>query len=188
MPFMGRSGLLLLGVAVVALAACREEEPAFGELDGSPPVPDHCDVPPPPEGVTTVQVVYSCDESPVGSWRPVPAGTADTIRFALDALLEGPTTNEEESGLASFFSYETAGMINDVAVRDGVAFIDFQDFSAVIPNASTSAGSRQLLDQIAGTIFQFDHIREAQIGFNSSCDAFWNWLQRDCQRLTREEH
>lgn len=178
-----RSYITLL-LAVVLLAACgREDE--YADMEGAPAVPDHCDVPPPPEGVPTVQVVFSCDEAPVGTWRPVPDGVTDTLRFALEALLEGPTTAEEETGLFSFFSSETAGMLNDVEVRDGVAFVNFQDFSRIIPNASTSAGSQQLLDQLAGTIFQFDDIREAEFSFNGNCDAFWNWLQRSCERLGR---
>ncbi|HSJ24453.1 MAG TPA: GerMN domain-containing protein, partial [Longimicrobiales bacterium] len=128
---------------------------------------------------------FSCDEEPASTWRPLADGTTDTLRFALEALLEGPISAEQAVGLHSFFSAETGGMLNDVSVRDGVAYIDFQDFSGIIPNASTSAGSRQLLDQIAGTVFQFDAIAEAELSFDRSCDAFWNWLQRGCERLTR---
>jgi hypothetical protein len=169
------------------LAGACERERAQLTLEDLQPVPDHCDVPPPPEGVSTVQVVYSCDESPVGTWRPLPDAVTDTLRFAVEALLDGPTRLEQESGLWSWFSAETTGMLNDVGIRNGVAYIDFQDFSHIIANASTSAGSRQLLDQIAGTVFQFDHVREAELTFNGSCDAFWNWLQRGCERLTRDE-
>jgi hypothetical protein len=173
--------------AVVLLAACERDARRLS-LEEAPPVPEHCDAPAPPEGVATVQVVFSCDEVAVGTWRPLPAERTDTLRFALEQLLRGPSPEEEQAGLASFFSAGTAGMVRDVAVRDGVAYIDFQDFSRLIPNASTSAGSRQLLDQIAGTVFQFDAIREAELSFNGSCAAFWNWLQRSCERLTRGEH
>jgi hypothetical protein len=177
---------LLLGLGIVLASACERDRDHIS-LEDLQPLSDHCDVPPPPDGVSTVQVVYSCDEVPVGTWRPLPAATVDTVGFAMGALLEGPTPREEEAGLFSFFSSGTAGMLNSVSVRDGVAYIDFQDFSQVIPNASTSAGSRMLLDQIAGTVFQFDGIREAELSFNGNCEAFWNWLQRDCERLPRDE-
>jgi hypothetical protein len=177
------AALLLCGV----LAACAEEYDSQFTLEEMPPVPEHCDAAAPPPGVETVQVVFSCDEVPVGTWRALPDWAADTVRYALEALLAGPTAAEQEAGLASFFSDETAGMLNAVDVRDGVAYVDFRDFSRIIPNASTSAGSTQLLDQIAGTLFQFDGIHEAELTFDGSCDAFWEWLQRGCQRLQRGE-
>jgi hypothetical protein len=181
-----RNAAVLVGIAAsLFLAAACERDRDRLTLEDLEPLPDHCDVPQPPDGASTIQVVFSCDESAVGTWRPLPSLDVDSVRFALEALLEGPTPAEQEAGLASFFSTETAGMLNDVQLRDGVAFVDFQDFSRIIPNASTSAGSQQLFDQLAGTLFQFDRIREAELTFNGSCDAFWNWLQRDCQRLTR---
>jgi hypothetical protein len=176
---------MLAGIVMLAGACERPQEQAA--LEELPPVPEHCDIPAPPDGVSTVQVVFSCDDAPVGSWRALPAEGVDTIRFALEALLAGPTTAEQEAGLASFFSTRTAGLLNSVTVRGGVAYVDFQDFSGIIPAAATAAGSRQLLDQIAGTLFQFDAIREAELTFNGSCDAFWNWLQRECERLRRDE-
>jgi hypothetical protein len=170
----------------VVLSGCRADDPTPDlSLEETPAVPQHCDAAAPPPGVPTVQVVFSCDEAAVGTWRPLPAGVIDTLRFALEALLQGPTADEQANGLSSFFSAETAGMLNAAAVRDGVAWIDFRDFSALVPNASTSAGSAQLLDQLAGTIFQFDAIGEAALSFDGSCDAFWNWLQRSCERLSR---
>jgi hypothetical protein len=153
--------------------------------DASLSVPQRCDVSAPPPGVRTVQVVFSCDEVAVGSWRVLPESGPDTLSFALNSLLAGPTPEERTAGLSSFFSDETAGMLSSVRLEDGVAYVDFQDFSGIIPNASTSAGSTQFLDQIAGTIFQFDGVREADLSFDGSCDAFWNWLQRGCERLER---
>lgn len=184
MPRMMLFRTAVLAVAVLLPAACGGDNDRVNLAD-MPLERERCDVPPPPEGLATVQVVFSCDEEPASTWRPLADGTQDTLRFALEALLEGPISAEQAVGLHSFFSEATGGMLNDVTVVDGVAYIDFQDFSGVIPNASTSAGSRMLLDQIAGTVFQFDAITEAELSFDRSCDAFWNWLQRDCERLQR---
>jgi hypothetical protein len=175
---------------VLALAwACdrpaeREPEPYTGEME---PLAMHCDLPAPPAGVPTVQVVFSCDEQPVGAWRELPEGVLDTLVFALEALLAGPTHEEVNAGLDSFFSSATEGSLAAARVSGGVAYIDLHDLAGIIPNASSSAGSSQLLDQLAGTIFQFDSIREAEITVAGDCDAFWNWLQRGCQRLSRDE-
>lgn len=185
----------LLPLAVLA-AACAQPDRADradrtepgGRVDAEPndlAREQHCEVPAPPEDLETVQVVFSCGELAVDSWRVFHDEGPDSLTFALQSLLEGPNSAERSVGLSSFFSAETAGMLNRAEVRDGVAFIDFADFSRIIPNASTSAGSAQLLDQLAGTIFQFDGIREAEISFDGSCDAFWNWLQRGCERLPR---
>jgi hypothetical protein len=188
-------GILAAGAVVAGMlnAGCGDvDRPAVElapdtglSLESAPAIPAHCDVAAPPAGVQTIQVVFSCDEAAVGIWRALPAGTTDTLRFAIEALLAGPTAEEEAVGLHSFFSSATAGRLNGVEVRDGVAYIDFADFSRIIPNASASLGSTMLLDQIAGTVFQFDDIREAELSFDGSCAAFWNWLQRDCERLQR---
>jgi hypothetical protein len=197
---MRRTALLAMAVTAVMVAACQrdadsgrvrlEEQPGeqpgdVQPIDGRPAVVQRCDVAAPPPGVPTVQVVFSCDEVAVGIWRRLPEGTTDTLRYAVEQLLAGPTAPEREAGLSSFFSSETAGMLNEARVEGGTAYIDFRDFSRVIPNASTSAGSAELLDQIAGTVFQFDAVREAALSFEGSCDAFWNWLQRGCERLPR---
>lgn len=179
----------LSALAAGLTTACNSAAPEADFVDDAVLQPSvmSCDIAAPPPGETTVQVVFSCDEEPVGTWRAVPVGTADTLGFALDALLRGPTATERAAGLDSFFSTETAGMLNRAVVRDDIAYVDLRDFSGIIPNASSSAGSAMLLDQLAGTIFQFDAIREAEISFDGDCAAFWNWIQRDCERLTRDE-
>lgn len=186
---MIRGKTVLPVVTLLMIAACDRPVPddAFEDSEELIPSSMTCDIAAPPPGEVTVQVVFSCDEQPVGTWRAVPVETADTLGFALAALLRGPTATERRAGLDSFFSTDTEGMLYRAIVRDGVAHIDLRDFSAIIPNASSSAGSAQLLDQLAGTIFQFDTIREAEITFDGDCAAFWNWIQRDCQRLTRDE-
>jgi hypothetical protein len=182
---------LLLGT--LFLGACERRAPAPDAVPHDEPGAEaplstmRCDIAAPPAGVATVQVVFSCDEQPVGTWRPLPAGAADSIAHAVGELLGGPTREEAAAGLTSFFSGATAGMLNGLRLEGDVVYVDFANFSQVVPNASSSAGSAMFLDQIAGTLFQFDGVREAVITFDGSCEAFWNWLQRGCQRLTRDE-
>lgn len=137
------------------------------------------------EGTRIVQVYFSCHEELLPVTRRVPQ-TQAVLRASLEELLAGPTVRELRAGFHSFFSSATAGMLESVTVENGVARIAFRDFSRVIPNASTSAGSEQLLAQLRATIFQYPTVSEAWITFSDDCAAFWNWLQRDCQALLPE--
>ena len=135
-------------------------------------------------GQQRLRVFFTCGDVE----RPVERDVAPTravLRAALEQLLAGPTPAERAAGFTSFFGQETAGALNSVVVADGIARIDFDDFSRAIPNASSSAGSAQLLAQLRATIFQYPSIRAAEITFGGSCEAFWNWLQRGCMRLER---
>jgi hypothetical protein len=83
-------------------------------------------------------VFLSCGEAIAPVQRQVAASPA-VLRAALEELLRGPTPDEARAGFHSFFSTETAGMLESVVVgADGVARISFRDFSALIPNASSS--------------------------------------------------
>ncbi len=134
-----------------------------------------------------ILVFFTSEERPRAVTREVPHGD-DLLRAALLELLEGPTRGEQAEGLDSFFSPSTAGMLSDVTLDDtGHAVVDFEDFSRIIPNASTSAGSFIVLGELNATVFQFPEVRSVQYRFRGDCDAFWNWLQRGCQTVTRAD-
>ena len=96
---------------------------------------------------------------------------------ALAQLLAGPTAEEQAQGLDSWFSKETEGMLNSVVIEDGVAEVDFADFSGIIPNASTSCGSASLLAQLDNTVLQFPEVDEVVYSFDDDRAAFYEWLQ-----------
>jgi len=102
---------------------------------------------------------------------------------AMSALLRGPTRGERRRGYRGWFSSRTAGRLRSVAVRDGVARIDFRDFRRVIPNASTSCGSALLLAQLNRTALQFPTVTRAVYSFNGDVAAFYEWLQRPAPRV-----
>jgi len=104
----------------------------------------------------------------------------------LDWLVRGPTPEEQASGIRSWFSGGTAGAVKSVAVDSvGSATVDFEDLRALIPNASSSAGSAMLLKELQGTVFQFPEIRSVEFRILGSCDLFWEWLQQGCQVVPR---
>lgn len=137
-------------------------------------------------------------DSVAGISSPAAGGPADTaawtpsheeaaaVRDALDALVRGPTAEERAAGAESWFSEETAGVVRSVDVdTTGHAIVDFDDLRRVIPNASSSAGSAMLLDELNATMFGFPGIRSVEYRMEGSCDLFWDWLQYGCQIVDR---
>jgi hypothetical protein len=105
------------------------------------------------------------------------------VRIALEQLLRG---GSETSGEHSWFSAETAGALRSVVVDStGHAIVDFADLSALIPNASSSAGSSLLLEQLNATVFGIDGIQSVDYLMEGSCDRFWEWLQYGCHTVHR---
>jgi hypothetical protein len=102
----------------------------------------------------------------------------DVLRGTLEALLEGPTAAEREEGFGGWFSQETAGLLRSARISEGVAYVDFEDFRRVIPNASASCGSALLLAQLDRTVTQFPTVDRAVYSFEGDSDAFYEWLQR----------
>ena len=99
------------------------------------------------------------------------------LAAAMRELLKGPTAAERSAGYSGWFSIQTAGKLRGVRINAGVAFIDFADFSRIIPNASSSCGSSLLLAQLNRTATQFPTVRRAIYSFNGSRRAFYEWLQ-----------
>lgn len=138
-----------------------------------------------------VSVFYACSGDPFGATpravtRPVAFG-ADPIRTALEELLQGPTGDEQARGFVSFFHAGSAGMLKGVTMTDeGRAIVDFADLRPQLNNASTSAGSRQFLQELGRTLFQFPAVKEAEFRLEGSCDAFWEWLQSSCHVVPAE--
>jgi hypothetical protein len=103
--------------------------------------------------------------------------TPTLLRGAIRALLAGPTRTERARGYGGWFSASTAGYLRGARISNGVAYIDFRNFSQRIPNASTSCGSALLLAQLDRTATQFPTVSRAIYSFNGSRNAFYNWLQ-----------
>lgn len=101
----------------------------------------------------------------------------DVLHDSLGWLLRGPRPAERKDGAASLFSKKTAGLINRVSVDDGTAYVDFDDFRRIIPEASSSCGSASLLAELTRTSKQFPTVERAVFSLEGSTNAFYNWLQ-----------
>jgi hypothetical protein len=141
----------------------------------------------------TLQLTFTRDEEPVAVPRTVvlpldPEALSDDallLRVALSALVEGPTPEEEARGITSFFSAETAGILQAVELVGDSAMVDFSDLRTLIPGASSSAGSFALLSELSGTVFALPGIARVEYRMEGSCDTFWAFLQRACQEIRR---
>lgn len=99
-------------------------------------------------------------------------------RGALQALLAGPTRQERAQGATSFFSANTANLLNVVTITQGTARVDFDDRFGDINNASTSCGSEQLLSELDKTVQQFPTVDRTIYSLDGDVAAFYLWLQR----------
>jgi len=127
--------------------------------------------------------------TPVPAARLIPETDSPAVRVrqTLGELLKGPTDAEKAAGLTSWFSAETADTLVDVTGNNHEYTLAFTGLTTLIPNASTSAGSRMLLSQLNSTVFQFDFVDSVNCTLEGNCDDFWQWLQRDCHIVTRAE-
>lgn len=118
------------------------------------------------------------DCSAVGeTTREVPQSD-DQLTAALVSLVSGTLTPaEEEAGLGTWFEGATADALISARIENGTAFVDFQDFSQIIPNASSSCGSAGLLTQLESTVSANSDGARACFSFSGDPDAFYSWLQ-----------
>lgn len=126
----------------------------------------------------------SCSE--VVGYQRVVSADVDPIEAAFRELVGGPTPAESDAGASSWFTNETQNMLRSTRLDNGRLIVDFDDFSAVIPNASTSCGSARLLAELSTTAFQFPDVESVTFSFEGSCEAFGEFLQMGCVEIDRE--
>ncbi len=160
-----------------------------GEREGPPPIPDS-EVPEAPVLLLELPLVYHRGEEPVEVNRQVavpPSGedgdSGPILQATLRALLEGPTPEERASGIHSFFGGEMAELPFHLFREDGLWIVDFADFRTLVPNAASSAGSQAFLRELTGTLSRVPGVVEVELRLEGECEAFWNFLQRSCERI-----
>ena len=141
------------------------------------------------ETMQTVQVAFATsggDCGDVALFERSVAASLDPVEAAFRGLVAGPTGEEAARGAdAVIFSVETSDTVESVTLDNGLLSVDFSDFRELIANASTSCGSMSLLSQLNTTAFQFEEVERVGYLIEGSCDAFSNWLQRECTVYTR---
>jgi hypothetical protein len=146
-----------------------------------------------PPGEMVVTVFSSCglDGAPVPTCR-LHTKSAARLRVALGPRCTARRTDRTGTGGRAFELVlggdgwlRPAGHSRRRASQRRLRPVDFGDLRSVIPNASTSAGSR-LLSQLDATVFQFPTVTSVTYRIDGSCQAFGEWLQVDgCVPRTR---
>lgn len=111
--------------------------------------------------------------------RSVPASN-DTLTATLKELLAGPTAAEAAKGYGSWFSPATAQTLIRARVIGNTSYVNLTDVRTIIPNASTSCGSAQLLAQLRTTAQQAGMTPRVLYAINGAPTTFWQWLQMSC--------
>lgn len=143
-----------------------------------------CDAPPPPPSEDAESPVSGADSLREDRQDPDPVSGA--LRGALERLLDGPEVPDPSGASPSWFTPATAGALRSAVVDPaGRAVVDFGDLRPLIPNASSSAGSAALLDELNDVVFGFPEVRSVEYRMEGSCAVFWEWLQYECHIVER---
>ena len=130
----------------------------------------------------TVTLYFSRDGEDCDLVEPVTRSVEGevTLDVALRELLAGPSESELDAGYGSWFSADTADLLESVEVDDGVANVSFDaSLRDVISGASSSCGSANLLAQLDATVAEFDEVDRAVYALDGDVDAFYEWLQME---------
>jgi hypothetical protein len=155
--------LLVIGLGPIGCGTAEEVEPALVTQDSA-----------------QVRGPLATDTT-----SPVVEPTTDgLLRAALEQLLRGPSDLQPDAD--SWFSSATADALRSASVDSvGHATVDFADLRALIPNASSSAGSEMLLEELNTTVFSVEGIRSVDYLMEGDCERFWEWLQYSCHTIHR---
>lgn len=137
-------------------------------------------------------IVYFSDKQAIqeGSDCDVVYGVSRTIPFTFDLeaeievtlqeLFKGPSPQEEEDRFTSFFSQETADLLNDFRLVDNTAYIDLNNAPQKLAGQNASCAGQALLSQIEETVKHNRQATQVVISTNGDAQAFYEWLQLSC--------
>jgi len=153
----------------------KNEQPVPAVMKGSPVV----------EGEGILVYFSKTEDADCGQVYPLERsveGEYEPISTSLIQLFMGPTAEEKEQGYTSLFSQKTAYILKWVKITGGnVADVNLNDIREIIPNASSSCGSAQLLAEIENTIRQHGNIEKIRIAIDGDPQVFYDWIQIGCQ-------
>ena len=109
--------------------------------------------------------------------------TADALRSAIADVVRGRLVWSDMAVPAS------VEIVRTVEVdANGRAVVDFVDLRQIIPNASASAGSQMLLDELNAAVFAVSGVKAVEYRMAGSCELLGEWLQYGvCLRFDRPQ-
>jgi spore germination protein GerM len=128
-------------------------------------------------GEQVVLLHFSCGDEVLPVARTIPAEERAVLSEAMRLLLAGPSEAERSAGFASVFSVPGVSL-ERVVIVDGTAVIGFSQSTATAL-ANSPSNIAALSRQVLRTASQFPAVREVEIHFGGSCEAFAQWAQAD---------
>jgi len=115
-------------------------------------------------GTADVQVFFAAPGPDCTATRPVTRSVPlpRVAEGAVRALVAGPTAQEAAEGATSAFSAATAGLVEDLSLRDGVVTVDLEALDGVLPRPASACEADRLRAQLTDTLLQFAEIREVR--------------------------
>lgn len=110
--------------------------------------------------------------------------TKAVAQATMKELLKGPSQGEKDQKFSSFFSDATKDALLSLIIKNETAYVNLADLRKIIPNASTSCGSSQLMSQIETTLKQFPTINKVIVAFDGDPQTFYDWIQVGCDTTT----
>ena len=134
-----------------------------------------------PAATTDVDVYFAGQDSTCDSDRVVTreVDTPGVARGALNQLLAGPNPQEQNEGLTSPFTADTAGALLDVTIVDGRARVDLMHLGEWL-DASPCTGDL-VHSAIERTLLQFDTVDRVRITFDGNASLYRDWKESGAQ-------
>ena len=139
----------LLTLLMLVVAGCDGDEEAVPPPGTTGPV----ETTPQPTPETSTFAVYLLRDGVIAPVRRTVASTPAVARASLEALMTGPTGDEESDGLVTAIPAGTT--LLDVSVADGVATVDL---SGTFDDGGGSASMLGRVAQVVATLTQFSTI------------------------------
>jgi hypothetical protein len=190
-----RSSLLLAGtvaaavglVAIIGAVSGRLSLPLAAEATPTPapsqPTPGDCtDLPRLGAYSTEYRVHFPCaDGSGIASGPrvgPLAIGPDEVLIWALTDLLEGPTAEEIEAGMAPAVPDGTSDLLYEVRVEpDGLAVIDLD--TPIVDMTPDPA----FVEAIAATALQFEPVTAVELRIAGDCSGFFAMFGELCNQV-----
>ena len=163
---------LVLAVLALASASCGPTTPGQGTTETAEPTP----------AVHAVDVYFAhVERGGPGDVFPVAreVGGVTPPAAAIDALLAGPTLDEQAAGYTSCFSPRTAGMLSSLRIVAGTGYVDLDP--AIVGATDLVCAPEEVVAARASldaTMAQFDEVEAVRYSLGGEADAFGDWMAR----------
>lgn len=111
--------------------------------------------------------------------RRVPT-TLGAAAATLRALFAGPTPEEAAAGYRSVFSHASSGLLRDVRIRNGTAYVDMHDLSQILSGATSSCGAAEFQAQVSRSLQRYRSIKRVIYAFEGKPRSFYEWMNESC--------